>query len=186
MTVRDLTAAVFANRIVGSNPIQCGKIRSLFNQAYQPIVAPRAQPPPVSTGCVMPVMTTSAPNSATRLAVTAPIPRVPPVMSATLPANFSWDVSKLRFINLSFILAVTVHGLDVADPVVPWRPAFGVLSSILPTGIGGSVFVPLEQFHDGSHVQNTQPRADGLAKIFRIAVMMAGAFSSLPRYEPYS
>src|SRR6202021_173004 len=34
----------------------------------------------------------------------------------------------------------------------------------LPNGIGSSVFVPLEQFHDSSHVQLAQTLADGFAK----------------------
>jgi len=44
--------------------------------------------------------------------------------------------------------------------------ASSVRSSIfdLPTGIGCSVFVSLEQFHDSSHVQLAQTLADGFAK----------------------
>ena len=58
--------------------------------------------------------------------------------------------------------------------------AFGVPSFDLSIGIGSSVFVLLEQFHNRSHVQLTQTLADGFPKkIFRIAVM-AGAFSSPP------
>jgi hypothetical protein len=85
-----------------------GRVRSAWMNAEAPSLRLIS-----STSCRpsrprRPVMTTFAPNSATRLAVAAPIPRVPPVTSATLPANFRSGGSKFCFTN-SFL------GMSVID-----------------------------------------------------------------------
>lgn len=73
-----------------------------------------------STSPVSRTKSTFAPNSAIRRAVAAPIPLVPPVMSATLPENFRSGVFKLRCTNLSWAYQLLILYPQSADSLMKY------------------------------------------------------------------
>src|SRR5438046_1119406 len=76
-------------------------------------------------------MATLAPSAARRFAIAAPIPREPPVTTATLPANFC---PLLLFICFALSLFVSLSGLaSETDVVVQFdgvKPCFDVLAGL--------------------------------------------------------